>query len=301
MHVVDFLVSLFFTFLGFFAIRDFPLFVFGTFIPCVKANAFILQDLSKKFGSKKIIWFENVTFMMVCLCLIPTFLWVMSNHVFGFGTTDNASNAVNFLLDKDIKGNIYNNFDIGNYLEYRLYPKDEVFVDNRPEAYPKDFFQNIYFPMRESEKKFNQISNKYNFNVIFYDYLELNPDSVQFEQQLVNNKNWKMVYLDNEIVIFLKNTPANQKIINKYLITQDEFKLNKEELNDRYKLLQLANLFKNIKWYKPLLTTTLRYLQFNPTNCSALENVAYLLNQKHDPSYQIYYDKYLQICGNGTM
>ncbi|PIP87416.1 hypothetical protein COW81_00305, partial [Candidatus Campbellbacteria bacterium CG22_combo_CG10-13_8_21_14_all_36_13] len=58
--------------------------------------------------------------------------------------------AVNFVLENDIQGNMFNNFDIGGYLIYRLYPDRKVFVDNRPEAYPAEFFEKVYKPMQES-------------------------------------------------------------------------------------------------------------------------------------------------------
>ncbi len=35
-------------------------------------------------------------------------------HGFGFGVTDNAKEAIDFIKQNNIKGPIYNNFDIGN-------------------------------------------------------------------------------------------------------------------------------------------------------------------------------------------
>ena len=52
MTPIDFLLSAFFTFMGFFAIRNFPLFVFGTFIPAVKAGSYIINSIGIELYSR---------------------------------------------------------------------------------------------------------------------------------------------------------------------------------------------------------------------------------------------------------
>jgi hypothetical protein len=61
------------------------------------------------------------------------------------------------MIAKNLKGPIFNNFDIGSYLIFRLYNKSlpagrQVFVDGRPEAYPASFFQITYILMQQDPK-----------------------------------------------------------------------------------------------------------------------------------------------------
>lgn len=296
MALIDYLLSAFFTFMALFAIRNFPLFVFGAFVPSVKATSNVVKYVSNKYFGQKTLLFNIMLFTLVCMAVIPSIKWNVGSHGLGFGVIDNAQAAVDFLTNNNLKGPIYNNFDIGNYLEYRLYPKEKVYVDNRPEAYPKEFFQNVYFPMQKSPAIFEQESNKYNFTIIFLAHTDTSSGTKQLLSQLVGNNDWKMVYLNSTIVIFLKNIPSNQPVIKAHLIDQNNVTFSKADLNDKNQVLQLANFFRHIGWEQPQLDMNLRFLDFDPTNCEALKNVANLYQQQNNPVSSVYTAKYLQFC-----
>jgi len=54
-----------------------------------------------------------------------------------------------FFKENNLQGPIFNNYDIGGYLIFNLFPQEKVFVDNRPETYSSEFFQEDYIPMQE--------------------------------------------------------------------------------------------------------------------------------------------------------
>ena len=62
----------------------------------------------------------------------------------GIGLAKDDQKAAEFFKKENIQGPIFNNYDIGGYLIYYLYPGQKVFVDNRPEVYPKEFLQNVH-------------------------------------------------------------------------------------------------------------------------------------------------------------
>ncbi len=126
---------------------------------------------------------------------------------------------------------------------HQSYPKEKVFVDNRPEAYPSSFFQNIYFPMQDSQEVFTRESKKYNFNTIIISLMDTSQDTSFFLSQIVKNEEWKMVYLNNSVVILLKNTQNNQAIIASHTITENTIALRKSDLNDKEKVRRLVNFF----------------------------------------------------------
>ena len=101
-----------------------------------------------------------------------------------------------------------------------MWPDEKVFVDGRPEAYGQEFFDKIYKPMQEDPAIWAKLSEQYNVNYILFAYTDITPWAQTFLNRISKDKNWPMVYLDNNSVIFLKNTPINKAIIAKYHISQ---------------------------------------------------------------------------------
>lgn len=126
--------------------------------------------------------------------------------------------SVDFVIKNNLKGPIFNSFDNGSYLDYRLYPKEKVFVDGRPEAYPSKFFQNIYIPMQMTTENFNEVDKIYNFNLIIFPHTDQTPWGEKFLIEITKNKNWNLVFLDPSSVVFIK-TSSNPASAEKYKIT----------------------------------------------------------------------------------
>lgn len=122
----------------------------------------------------------------------------------GFGNQESYQKGVDYFAKFDLKGPIFNNFDIGGYLIYRLYPREKVFVDNRPEAYPVDFFEKVYKPAQENPKKFEEIVNQYGIQTIIWGINDITPWSRAFLENIKENKSWKQIFLDEALVIFAK-------------------------------------------------------------------------------------------------
>ncbi|HZZ99702.1 MAG TPA: hypothetical protein VFK07_03270, partial [Candidatus Paceibacterota bacterium] len=119
----------------------------------------------------------NITAIFLMILMIwatvtsSAYAWFGTNSTFGPSILASAQDGVDFILDNHIAGPVFNNFDVGSYLIWKLYPEQKVFVDGRPEAYSVDFFQNIYEPMQEDPQVFNHYANDvYHINYIFFDY-----------------------------------------------------------------------------------------------------------------------------------
>jgi hypothetical protein len=291
---VDILLSLAFTVLSLSTVRTFPLFVLATFIPLVKIVSFVMQLLAKKVGQEHLLAFQTTIFCIICLILSPTITGNIQLHGLGFGVNDQAGAAIRFVEKNNLHGPVYNNYDIGNYLDFKLYPKEKVFADARPEAYPKSFFQDTYIPMQESLQTFKKKSNDYHFNLIIIKHTD--PTMTKLLSELVKDANWEMVYLNNTVVIFLKNTQANQVAIKKHLVTQDRVLLEKNDVDTKEKVGRLVNFFRAVGWDKQWLAMNEKYLEFEPSNCSALQNIAYIKQKQNAPDAPIYLNKFLQSC-----
>jgi len=121
--------------------------------------------------------------------------------------------AVNFVLENDIQGNMFNNFDIGGYLIYRLYPDRKVFVDNRPEAYPAEFFEKVYKPMQESPDVWREMVKRYDIQYVIFGTTDQTPWGQNFIQMIAVEPGWSVVYFDSTSFVALRNDVAEYKKI----------------------------------------------------------------------------------------
>jgi len=145
----------------------------------------------------------------------------------GLQSVENGKKALDFVLSNDLPRPIYNNFDIGSYIIYRGYPKYQVFVDGRPEAYPKDFFQQTYIPAQSDFGKFKDLESKYQFKTIIFSHTDQTPWAKQFLQSLFKDQSWKLVYIDNLMIVLVKE----EVIKDKNLAIVDLSKLSPNQYN----------------------------------------------------------------------
>ncbi len=225
-------------------------------IHSVKASRFLRRNVGV---TRRIKYVIPVAFLLSALFLyqasgfISNKNWqkLNSSKSFGFGVEKGAGKAGDFVLSNKIKKPVFNNFDIGSYLIFRLYP-EKVFVDGRPEAYPASFFQDVYIPMQKNKDSWKKWSQYYKINCIFFSHTDITPWAQTFLKRIVNDKNWKIVYLDDWVVILLKNEKPNKEIIEKFVLNQENIS-EKTFLTGRKELfyyLRIARFFETVGWQK---------------------------------------------------
>jgi hypothetical protein len=141
------------------------------------------------------------------------FDWKQSH---GLGIVPGANGAAEFFKREKISGPIFNNYNIGGYLIFHLSPEYKFFVDNRMEAFPADFFKQMYVPMQWwRDDLWQKMEQRYHFNVIFY-----SPESTPWGYKFIMNRyidpSWAVVFYDKEAVIFLKRNKQNAQIIRQF-------------------------------------------------------------------------------------
>lgn len=124
--------------------------------------------------------------------------------VLGWGLAPEVLSAANFFEASNLKGPIFNNYDVGGYLIYSLYPEQKVFVDNRPEAYSKKFFEEMYVPAQEDESVWKKLDEQYKFKTIFFSHKDYTPWGQKFLITRLADKEWEQVFADNYIIIFTR-------------------------------------------------------------------------------------------------
>ena len=145
----------------------------------------------------------------------------------GVGLAAGNGDSAGFFRRAGIQGPLFNNYDIGGYLIYFLFPEHRVFVDNRPETYPASFFQEVYVPMQEDEAVWKTIDDQYRFNAIFFSHRDATPWGQHFLIERVQDPRWVPVFADAYAIIFLRNIPSNRPTIERHQIPRDRFRIIK--------------------------------------------------------------------------
>lgn len=215
-NMIFILTGGFFGILSFLHMRELPF--FGGFFSLFLAVFIyeLIQGFPLLESVKKIIGGLAVVIMLGSL-----FSSISRN--FGIGLQTEIQKSAEFFKANNLRGPIFNNYDIGGYLIFNLYPKEKVFVDNRPEAYSSNFLQQIYISMQEDNKIWKENEEKYKFNVIYFYRHDYTPWGQKFLVERIKDPEWAPVYVDDYTIILLKRSGENLEFIQKYELPKSEF------------------------------------------------------------------------------
>lgn len=177
--------------------------------------------------------FENILLISVVIFLCSGFLLpggflFGSLKNFGIGRERGTMASVEFYKNSGLKGPLFNNYGIGGYLEFGLFPRERVFVDNRPEAFSASFFKREYLAALSNESVWRNLNAKYGFNVIYF-HLKIPPhpkEAAEFVRRRFSDPAWAVVYVDTDAVILAKRGGVDQTVIKRYEITPDRITLS---------------------------------------------------------------------------
>lgn len=113
--------------------------------------------------------------------------------------------AASFIEDHNLPGPIFNDFQMGAYLTYRLFPKYRLFIDSRvldPNLVTR------YTEMKSSPALWKQEEERYGFRTVILGSFSKMMSS-PLGQVLLHNPRWHLVYLDPLAVIFVKDDPSS--------------------------------------------------------------------------------------------
>jgi len=200
------------------------------FLPAASANFNDLfcsaRDRLTELIPARVNWAWKVSAILVVGVPLMFMLWevegkILVNKKPGIGLTEGTEHAAEFFKTNFLRGPIFNDYDIGSYLIYSLFPEEKVFIDNRPEAYSPSFFSDTYFPAMQEEDSWQEALKKYNFNVIFIDQYDHGWYIYPFLRRRLSDPEWSLVYADAYSMIFLRNTSENEKVIRQFHITPE--------------------------------------------------------------------------------
>ncbi len=134
--------------------------------------------------------------------------------------------AANYIANKNIQGKMFNQFGYGNYLEYKLYPSQKVWMDGRAEPFFCCELLDWYNLQVNSSKRillykdlFDYILSKYNFSYALI-IVKNNSSGSILSNMFEKNPQWFLIYKDNLSEIWVKDDGKNTELINKFKTNQ---------------------------------------------------------------------------------
>lgn len=215
----DFFLATVFSVMALSALRNMSLFAFFAW-PILAAN--FRKIFLQKINLDPAVFSAGLLSWVVLIFLVYN---PLAKGNWGLGLVEKNNASAEFFLGQNIQGPIFNNYDIGGYLIFHLKNKEKVFVDNRPEAYPAEFFQQTYIPMQEDQKVWQEMATRHGFNSVFFYRHDLTPWGQKFLVSLVDDPSWAPVFVDDYAIIFLKRNEKNQKVIDEFQLPREMFKV----------------------------------------------------------------------------
>ena len=145
--------------------------------------------------------------------LLKTFDLGLTSEIF-------PEKAIDFLIQHNLKGHIFNDMVGGSYLVWRYYPQRKVFLDGRTEVYLTSVFEDYLAAFRQPQL-FKGMAQKYNIDYVLINYSFSGREKLI--KHLLEAPGWALVYFDKVAVVFIKNTSENKDFIDKHSVNLGVF------------------------------------------------------------------------------
>ncbi|MEW5802231.1 MAG: tetratricopeptide repeat protein [bacterium] len=185
-------------------------------IMCLNFDRFIDFVLNKKGMIKTDILCKVIILIIAIGLTAMTFQYGYfyrkgSRKAFGLGVASNMPvEAVRYIKKNHIKGNCFNPYTYGTYIVHELYPETRVVMDSRDLPYG----ENLYLEHQRamvSVQAFDELFHKYHIDYIILNYQQDNL--IDHFKYLQKTGEWVLVYFDDRNVVYIRNLPENQKLI----------------------------------------------------------------------------------------
>jgi hypothetical protein len=132
----------------------------------------------------------------------------MTEHKFSFGAAD-------FLRKNPPRGNMFNFFDIGGFLDWQLYPSVLTFIDGR--TYNAKVFME-HQTVTGGMPGWKDVLNRYGVTYVVTKTMDSSGMILPLIPTLANDPDWTLVFSDGLFVVFVRNGPENRDLIARHRI-----------------------------------------------------------------------------------
>lgn len=111
-----------------------------------------------------------------------------------------AAGAADYVLAHELQGRLLNDYDLGGYLIYRLWPRHKVFIDGRADLYGDDFLK-AYFKLDKGGEGWSRIVDDYDIDVVVY------GRHAPLPQLLLASGRFRAVFADEYHLVLVRDLP----------------------------------------------------------------------------------------------
>jgi len=127
--------------------------------------------------------------------------------------------AADFLSSHQVTDRMFNTYEYGGYLMWRLWPRERVFIDGRAlsENVFDDYARILYNHDASGGKNAAQLLDRYGVNVIVMNTFEYATGTVYLLAPAIattTQTEWKLVYRDAQALIWMRHPPAGVTPLN---------------------------------------------------------------------------------------
>ncbi len=205
------LIFLMFAFLGFKSKRDVA--------SSILVNIIIIQPYLEEIKKKVKRTFNKDLFFLIIILLLIIFSVVKLN-AFNYNVPWRyfGKNAIEFVKKNNIKGNMYNSYELGGPIIFMLYPEYKVFIDGRIDVYGKNIVDD-YYDIRYGNNWQNLIK-KYNISFFIID----NKADIG---KILLKENYSLLFFDEYYSVYVE--PKKYENIRKFKIINPYYGLDPKQ------------------------------------------------------------------------
>jgi len=135
-----------------------------------------------------------------------TLVFSFSQLEYGIGMTEHKFSfpAAEFLRKNPVPGKMFNFFDIGGFLDWKLYPQALTFIDGR--TYNQEVFME-HQVVTGAMSGWEKVLEKYGINYIVLKSMDSSGMILPIVPVLANVPDWALVFSDGLFVVFVRNAP----------------------------------------------------------------------------------------------
>ncbi len=165
--------------------------------------------------------------LLAALALLRSFDLVTNRHY--FRTVDESTfgaglgwwfpeRAADFIERENLPGEIFNTYDEGSYLTWKLGPKRRDYIDGRDTLFSVSRMHKAgqLLQLSPDSETWQQEADRYNINTIILPLARF--DGVQLLQLkgFCDSRSWRPVYLDEISAVFVRRTPQTEALIQRF-------------------------------------------------------------------------------------
>jgi len=158
-----------------------------------------------------------------CADLISNRFYLSAGQISLFGSGASwwyPERASAFLLRERLPGNVFNDFDLGGYLAWRIGPQYLDYVDGRVIPFGSEFLSHHHLMMQQGPESadWQQEADVHHINTIFVSVARYAGLGEFPLLQFCKSQAWRPVYLDEVAAVFIRNRPENAAWLNRLQI-----------------------------------------------------------------------------------